>query len=307
MRVLITGASGMIGSAVADALLARGNEVVGLSRDPAKARSTNPTVTWHPWEPATERPPAEALAGIDTVVNLIGAEINQRLTPEAKRQIRDSRVRATKNLVDAMTAAPDGPKVLLSQSAVGYYGDRGEAMIDESTPPRDDSFLSKLVIEWEVTAQEAAKAGIRVVITRTGLVLDPEGGLLKQLLLPFKLGVGGPLAGGHWYMPWIHRDDEVGLILWAIENASVDGVLNACAPNPVTNREFSKDLGKVLRRPSFAPVPKLALRVLRGEELAETILGSLRVVPRRALDLGYEFRWPDLEPALRDLLRKPGP
>jgi uncharacterized protein (TIGR01777 family) len=302
MRVLITGASGMIGSAVADALLARGNEVVGLSRDPAKARSTNPTATWHEWDPSSERPPAQAFAEVDAVVNLIGEEINQRLTAEAKRKIRDSRVRATKNLVDGMIAA-GGPKVLVSQSAVGFYGNRGEAMIDESTPGGEAGFLPELVVEWEAAAQEAAKANIRVVTTRTGLVLDPDGGLLKQLLPPFKLGVGGPLAGGGWYMPWIHRDDEVGLILWAVERDDISGVLNLSAPNPMTNRDFSKTLGKVLRRPSAIPAPRLALRVMRGEELTEHVLASLRVVPRRALDLGYEFRWPDLEPALRDLLR----
>jgi uncharacterized protein (TIGR01777 family) len=301
MRVLITGASGLIGSSVADALLARGSEVVGLSRDPARARSTNPRVTWYPWEPTTERPPADAFTEVDAVVNLIGEEINQRLTEDAKRRIRDSRVRATKNLVDGLIAS-GGPRVLVSQSAVGYYGDHGEAMIDESAHGGDAGFLSELVAEWEAAAQEAAKGGIRVAITRTGLLLDPEGGLLKQLLLPFKLGVGGPLAGGRWYMPWIHRDDAIGLFLWAIENERVDGVLNACAPNPVTNREFSKALGKVLRRPSFTPAPKLALRAMRGDELTETIVGSLRVIPRRALDLGYEFRWPELEPALRDLL-----
>ena len=218
-------------------------------------------------------------------------------------------MRATKNLVDGMTAAPDGPKVLVSQSAVGYYGDRGEAMIDESTPPREDSFLSKLVSRVGGRRAGGAKQPeIRVVITRTGLVLDPEGGLLKQLLLPFKLGVGGPLAGGDWYMPWIHRDDEVGLFLWAIENASVDGGAERAAPEPGDEpRVLEGRSARCCAGPSFAPAPKLALRALRGAELADAILRSLRVVPRRALDLGYEFRWPELEPALRDLLRKPSP
>ena len=291
----------MIGSAVADALLARGNEVVGLTRDPERARSGNRTVTWHPWEAATERPPDAALAGVDAVINLIGEEVNQRLTAEAKQRIRDSRIRATKNLVDGMTAAADGPRVLVSQSAVGYYGDRGEAMVDESTPP-GEGFLAEIPVEWENAAREAEQSGIRVAIFRTGLVLDPEGGLLKQLLLPFKLGVGGPLAGGDWYMPWIHRDDEAALLIWGAENPQATGDFNASAPNPVTNREFSKALGKVLRRPSIAPAPKFVISALRGSELADAITDSHRVVPRRALDLGFEFRWPDLEPALRDLL-----
>ncbi len=291
----------MIGSAVADALLARGNEVVGLTRDPERARSRNRTVTWHPWEAATERPPDAALAGADAVINLIGEEINQRLTPQAKQRIRDSRIRATKNLVDGMTAAAEGPRVLVSQSAVGYYGDRGEAMVDESTPP-GEGFLAEIPVEWENAAREAEQSGIRVAIFRTGLVLDPQGGLLKQLLLPFKLGVGGPIAGGSWYMPWIHRDDEAALLTWGAENPQASGDFNASAPNPVTNKEFSKALGRVLHRPSFAPAPKFAIAALRGSELADAITDSHRVVPRRALDLGFEFRWPDLEPALRDLL-----
>jgi uncharacterized protein (TIGR01777 family) len=307
VRALVTGASGTLGAALCDALLARGEEVVGLSRDPDGARDTNPTVTWHRWNPAEERPPAEALEEVDVVVNLVGEEINQRLTEDAKQRIRDSRVRATKNLVDAVAAARGesrngGPAVLVSQAAIGYYDDHGDAMIDEDAPP-GDSFLSQLVVDWENEAREAEKAGIRVAILRSAPVLDPDSGLLKQLGLPFKLGLGGPLAGGDQYMAWIHRDDEVGLFLWALENDSVSGTLNATAPNPVTNREFSRTLGRVLHRPALMPAPRFAISALRGEELTEAITASMRVVPRRALDLGYEFRWPELEPALRNLLR----
>ena len=303
MRVLVTGASGLIGSAVCDTLLARGDEVAGLSREPARARNTNPTVAWHAWNPVHERPPEAAFEGVDAVVNLIGESIDQRLTPAAKQRIRDSRVRATKNLVDGMLAAPATPGVLVSQCAVGYYGDRGEAMVDESTPPAED-WTGQLCFDWENAALAAADSGIRVAVLRSAPVLDPDGGLLKQLLLPFKLGVGGPLAGGRQYMPWIHRDDDVGLILWALERAEVEGPLNAAAPGAVTNREFSKVLGKVLGRPAVMPVPRLALVALRGEELADQVLGSIRVVPRRALDLGYTFRFAELERALRDLLRR---
>lgn len=301
MRVLITGASGLIGSAVGDALLARGDEVVGLSRDPARARGTNPTVSWHPWDPASERPPAAAFAGVDAVINLAGEEINQRLTEEAKIRIRDSRVRATKNLVDGMLAATSTPRTLVSGSAIGYYGDRGEAVLDESAPAAE-GFLPQIVVDWENEARAAGKGSVRVVVLRTGLVLDPGGGLLGQLLLPFRLGAGGPLAGGKQYMPWIHRDDEVGLILWALDRESVDGVINATAPNPVTNRDFSKALGRALHRPSFLPTPRFAVVALRGEELTEQIVGSYRVIPRRALDLGYEFRFTEVDSALRDLL-----
>jgi uncharacterized protein len=301
MRVLVTGATGMIGSAVCDALLARGEEVAGLSRDPQKARQTNPTVSWHAWDPANERPPEAAFEGVDAVVNLIGEEVNQRLTDAAKERIRESRVRATKNLVDGLLATSPVPATLVSQAAIGIYGDRGEAMVDESTPPAD-GFLPQVVVDWENEARRAEGSGVRVAIFRTGLVLDPDGGLLKQLGLPFKLGVGGPLAGGDFYMPWIHRDDEVGLILWALDNPEVSGTLNATAPNPVTNREFSKALGKALHRPSFMPVPRLALTAMRGEELTEQIVGSYRVIPRRATDLGYVFRFDRVDAALADLV-----
>jgi uncharacterized protein len=301
VRVLVTGASGLIGSAVGDALLARGDEVAGLSRDPARGRTSNPTISWHAWDPVHERPPEAAFEGVDAVVNLIGENINQRLTPAAKQRIRDSRVRATKNLVDGMLAAVATPGVLVSQCAVGYYGERGEAMVDESTPPGED-WTARLCREWQDEALAAAGSGVRVAVLRSAPVLDPDGGLLKQLLLPFRLGVGGPLAGGHQYMPWIHRDDQAGLVLWALDNNAVEGALNAGAPNPVTNREFSKRLGKVLGRPAVMPVPRLVVVAMRGEELTDQVLASIRVIPRRALDLGYRFRFGELEPALRDLL-----
>jgi uncharacterized protein (TIGR01777 family) len=305
MRVLVTGASGLIGSAVCDALLARGEEVVGLSRDPARVRGTNPTVNWHRWEAASERPPEAAFEGVDSVINLIGEEINQRLTEQAKERIRDSRVRATKNLVDGIAAARNGgggPATLVSQAAVGIYGDHGDAIIDESTGTGSE-WISRLVVDWEQAARAAEDAGVSVAIIRTGLYLDPEGGLLKQLLPIFKLGAGGPLSSGRQYMPWIHRDDSVALLLWAAANPEVSGTLNASAPNPVTNREFSKTLGRVLQRPALFPAPRFAVAAMRGGELTDAILSSLRVVPRRALDLGYEFRFTELEPALRDLLR----
>ena len=303
MRVLVTGASGMIGSALGGALLARGDEVVGLTRNPDRARGENPSVDWHPWNPAEERPPAAAFEGVDGVINLIGENINQRLTDAAKRRVSDSRVRATKNLVDGMLAAEPVPPVLVSQCAVGYYGDRGEEVVDESTPHAND-WVGQMCADWQDAALAAAESGVRVTVLRSGLVLDPAGGLLKQLLLPFKLGVGGPLAGGRQYMPWIHRADEVGVILWALEEERTAGPLNSTSPNPVTNKEFSKTLGRVLHRPSIAPVPRLALVAARGEELTEQIMASLRVVPSRALELGYQFRFTELEPALRDLLAR---
>jgi uncharacterized protein len=301
MRVLVTGASGFLGSAVCDALLARGDETVGLTRDPERARQGNPTVTWHAWNPAAERPPGRALEGVDGVVNLVGEPIDQRWTETAKQRIRESRERSTKNLVDAISAADPRPTTLVSQSAVGYYGDRGEAVVDESNGP-GSTFDAEVCVAWEAAAREAEKVGVRVVVLRSGLVLDPEHGLLKQLLLPFKLGVGGPLAGGGQYMPWIHVGDEVRLLLWALDTDRASGTYNATAPNPVTNREFSKALGRVLGRPAVVPVPKLALKARFGGELGEVAAGGQRTVPRRALDAGFEFRHPELEPALSDLL-----
>ena len=301
MRVLITGATGAIGSALADSLLARGDEVVGLTRDPAKARPQNPTVSWHSWQATTERPPAEALENVDAVVNLIGEEINQRLTDDAKRRIRESRITASHNLIQGLEAADAKPKVFVGASAIGFYGDRGEAMLDEESEP-GEGFMAEIPIEWEAEQRDAERLGMRVVLVRTGLVLAADSGLLKQLLPPFKMGVGGPLGSGDQYMSWIHIDDEVGLILWALDDDRVNGVINATAPDPVTNREFSKSLGKALGRPAIFPTPKAAVALLRGGELADLVTGSARVVPRRAQDLGYSFRYPDLDPALSDLL-----
>ncbi len=201
-----------------------------------------------------------------------------------------------------MSAARRTPKVLVSQSAVGYYGDRGDAILDEEAPP-GESWDAKLCVEWEAAGREAEDAGVRVVITRTGLVLDKRGGLLKSLLTPFRLGVGGPIAGGAQYMPWIEIDDEIRLILWALDDERVTGPINATGPAPATNRELSKALGTVLRRPAVFPVPKLALTIMRGSELAETATGGQRAVPRRALDLGFEFRYAGVEDALRAALR----
>ena len=302
MRVLVTGATGLIGSDLCDALLARGDEVVGLTRDPDRARSTNPTITWHAWRPTTETPPPAALEGIDGVVNLIGEEINQRLTDEAKVRIRESRILGTRNLLQGVEASPTEPSVFVGQSAIGYYGDRGAQVVDEETGP-GEGFAAELPIDWEAAERQAEGIFDRVVIFRTGLVLSKNGGLLKQLLLPFKLGVGGPIAGGDQYMSWVHIEDVVGLFLWALDDHRVWGVVNGTAPNPVTNRELSKALGRALHRPAFMPVPKFAVAALRGGELADTVAGGARVIPRRALDLGYEFRHTDIDEAMRSALR----
>ncbi|CAN5581094.1 TIGR01777 family oxidoreductase [soil metagenome] len=302
MRVLVTGATGSIGSALCDALLANGDEVVGLTRDAEKARPGNPTVTWFEWQPTTERPPPEAFDHVDAVVNLVGEDINQRLTEEAKQRIADSRVGAAHNLIQGIEALESPPSIFIAQSAIGYYGDRGAKMLDEESRA-GDGFGAELPVEWEAAQREVERTVDRLVILRTGLVLDRDHGLLKQLLPPFKLGVGGPLAGGEQFMSWIHLDDEVGLILWALGSDTATGVINATAPNPVSNKEFSKALGEAVGRPAVMPAPKLAVAALRGRELAEMVTGSTRVIPRRALDLGYEFQHSEVREALADAVK----
>jgi uncharacterized protein len=300
VKVLVTGASGFIGAALCDALLVRGDTVVGLTRDPKRARGTNPSVSWHAWEPTLERPPEAAFDGVDGVIHLLGEKINQRWTPEAKERIVESRRTGTHNLVGTVSALQRKPKALVSQSAIGFYGDRGEAIVDESTEP-GKGFDAEVVREWEKAAHEIDGSGVRLAIVRTGHVLDPRGGFLGPQLRPFKLGVGGPLAGGNQYVSWIHIADEVGILLWALENEKVSGVVNATAPNPVTNKVFSKALGKALGRPAVVPVPGLTVDLMYGREFGKVLRGGQRVMPRRALDLGYQFRHPELDEALGDL------
>jgi len=297
MKVLLTGAGGVIGSALSEALLARGDQVVGLSRDPERAGGR---IAWHAWQPARERPPEEAFDGVDAVVNLVGEPLNQRWTEAAKTRIRASRITATRNLVAAMLAAPRTPGVLVSQSAVGYYGDRGEQIIDESMPA-GESFDARVCVDWEAAAGEVGDAA-RLVVLRSAPVLTTAGGLLAELLPPFRLGLGGPIAGGRNYMPWIGLADEVGMMLWALDTKAVTGAYNATSPEPVTNREFSKALGRAVHRPAAVPVPKLAIRLRLGGELADAATASQRVLPRRARDGGYAFRTPELDAALREAL-----
>ncbi|HEY5053570.1 MAG TPA: TIGR01777 family oxidoreductase [Solirubrobacterales bacterium] len=301
MKILVTGASGFIGSAVCGALLARGDAVVGLTRDPKRARESSRAVTWHAWEPTLERPPAQAFDGVDGVINLLGEKINQRWTDESKRRIMESRRTGTHNLIGTIASLEKKPEVLVNQSAIGFYGDRGITVVDESSDS-GRGFDAEVVREWEKAAREVESAGVRLVIVRTGHVLDHSGGLLGQLLPPFKLGAGGPIAGGDQYMSWIHIDDEVGILLWALDNEKISGIVNSTAPNPATNRDFSKAIGHALHRPALVPVPGFALSLMFGSEFAQVLKGGQRVMPRRALDLGYKFRHPELDEALADLL-----
>ena len=294
MRVTVTGATGMIGRALVGELVQRGDEVTALSRDPASAGLDVETLGWP--DPKKERPPAGALHGRDAVVHLLGENLAQRWSDEAKREIRDSRVLATRNLVAALLDLPEAerPRTLVSQSAVGWYGPRGSERIDEDQPAADD-FLAGVVRDSEAEAQKAE--GMRVVLTRTGVVLSPHGGALAKMLPFFKLGIGGPVAGGEQYVPWVHMDDVIGAMVFCLAE-QCSGPVNVTAPEPATNKELSKTLGRVLRRPAFAPVPALAVKALYGE-MATIVTTGQRAVPGRLMEMGYQIRRPDLEDALR--------
>jgi uncharacterized protein (TIGR01777 family) len=301
-KVVVTGASGLVGSALCNALLDLGDQVVGLSRSPEKSAQAQPAVKWYGWESTRERPPAEALAGADAVIHLAGEPINQRWNDDVKDRIARSRIKSTKNMAEAISTSDDPPSVFLSGSAIGYYGDRGDDLLYEDAEPGDD-FLAGVVVEWEAAADTVTGVDTRVAKIRTGHVLDPNGGLLGELLTPFKLGVGGPIASGKQYMSWIHRDDEVGILLWALENEAAVGPINATAPNPVTNKEFAKRLGKAISRPAFMPIPGFALDIVRGPEFGSVLREGQRVYPRIVTDNGYEFKQPELAGALANLLR----
>jgi uncharacterized protein len=288
MRVAVTGATGTIGRALVAALTARGDEVTELSR------STN----WP--QPKATPAPLDALRGRDAVVHLLGEQIAQRWSEDAKREIRDSRILSTRNLVKALGELPEDerPEVLISQSGVGWYGHRGDERLDESAPAGDD-FLAQLSADWEAEARRAEELGVRVVINRTGMVLSESGALAKMLPF-FKAGVGGPVAGGKQYVSWVHLDDEVGAILFELDTEAASGPVNLTAPEPLTNREFSKALGRALGRPAFAPVPALAVKALYGE-MASIVITGQRAIPGKLTELGYRFRQPELEAALRDI------
>ena len=299
MKVTVTGATGLIGTALVGALRARGDEVTVLSRDPGRA-GRELGVEAVAWDALAEPAPSAALSGRDGVVHLAGEPVAQRWTESAKRSIRASRDLGTANLVAGIAASEPRPRVLVSSSAVGYYGKHGAEIINESSPAGDD-FLAEVCVEWERRARGAEELGLRVVVVRTGVVLDADGGALKTMLPPFRAGVGGPVAGGRQYMPWIALDDIVGIYLAALDGEGWSGPVNGTAPEPVTNAEFSKALGRALKRPAVLPVPALAIRALYGE-MAEIVTEGQRAVPARTLELGYSFRRPELDAALRSAL-----
>ena len=299
LRVFLTGATGLIGRALASSLAADGHEVVALSRGDAPAGMPAGT-RMVKGDPAVAGPWQEELARCGACVNLAGEPVaGGRWTEERRKRIRDSRVLSTRNVASVL--ATGGPAVLVNGSAIGYYGPRGDEVIDESFPAGND-FLGHVALEWEEATRPAAKRA-RVVLVRTGIVLSTDGGALPKLVLPFKMLAGGPIGDGGFWQSWIHVADQVGILRLALENPAAQGPVNATAPDPVRNRDLARALGRVLRRPSLLVAPAFAVRAVLGE-MAEVVLASQRVVPRQALALGYRFRWPSLEPALRDLLRE---
>jgi uncharacterized protein len=302
MNVIVTGATGLIGTKLVQTLRARGDAVAVLSRSPEKAQARL-GVEAFTWDPMAGPAPAETLRGRDAVVHLAGEPVAQRWNDRSRRAILESRETGTRNLVAGIgaLAADERPGVLVSSSAVGYYGKHGDEPVPESAPPGDD-FLAGVCVAWEREADAAAELGLRVVKIRTGVVLDKTGGALKTMLPPFKLGAGGPVAGGRQYLPWIHVDDLVGLYLRALDDGSWSGAYNGAAPEPVTNKDFSKALGRALHRPAIAPVPALAIRLLYGD-MAEIVTEGQRAVPERAAEGGFTWRYADLDAALADALK----
>jgi len=304
MRVTLTGATGRIGRSLVEALTGRGDDATVLTRDPDGARAKLPAgVEAVRWDPKAGPAPAEALSGRDAVVHLAGEDVGQRWSGKVKQEILDSREQGTRNLVAGIAAAEPRPRVLVSASAAGYYGPHGDEPVDERAPAGDD-FLADVCVRWEREAGAAEALGLRVVTMRTGIVLDAEGGALSKMLPPFRLGAGGPVAGGKQYMPWIHLDDVVGLYLRAIDDERWSGPVNVSAPHPVTNKAFSKALGRALKRPAVSPVPAFALKALYGE-MSMIVLNGVNMVPARATgELGYTFAHPELDEALSSTLAR---
>jgi uncharacterized protein (TIGR01777 family) len=299
MRVLITGASGLIGSALVPRLEAGGHAIARLVR--SRERTGDGAYFWDPESGVLDE---AALKGVDAVVHLAGETVAGRWTSEKKRRIHDSRILGTRLLSEAIASADSPPTVFVCASAVGIYGDRGDEELTEASP-RGGGFLADVVDEWEAATKRAAQAGARVVNVRSGVVLSRESGALASQLLPFRLGLGGPLGGGRQFTSWISIEDEAAAIEHVLSTGELNGPVNLVAPNPVTNREFAKTLGRALHRPAVLPTPVLPLRLAFGAQFVEEVLlASARVVPARLLESGYRFQFPELELALSEQLRR---
>jgi uncharacterized protein len=305
MRVIITGGTGLIGSTLANDLLRDGHEVVILSRSPDKKRKNTPEgARLVEWDGKTANGWWQEAEGVDAIINLAGENISSgRWTENRKKRILESRVNAGKAVVEAVERVERKPAVVIQSSGVNYYGPKsGEKQVIEKTPPGKD-FLANVCIEWEMSTVGVEKYGVRRPVIRQGVVLAGEDGALPKMALPFKLFVGGPVGSGRQWLAWTHITDNVRAIRFLIENGRANGPFNLCSPNPVTNRRFSKALGKVLRRPSFIPVPAFVLKLIFGE-MATVLLEGQRAIPKKLQDLGFKFKFPELEPALRDIYSK---
>jgi uncharacterized protein len=307
MRVFLTGGTGLVGTPLVKRLVNRGDEVLVLTRRSAAARDLfGPGVTAVEGDPVQSGDWMDKVAGCDGVISLVGENLfSHRWNAAFKQLLVDSRVKSTHNVAQALMKSPrraDGsPKVLVSASAIGIYGPHGDEELTEDSPPGSD-FLSDLCMQWEKAARTVESAGIRCAMVRVGVVLDKKGGALAKLLTPFKLGAGGPVGSGKQWMSWIHHDDLGSVFLLALDNAEASGPLNGTAPNPATNRDFSKALGRALHRPAFLPTPAFALRLALGE-VADVVTNGQRVLPKRPLALGMRFQFPTLDAALADVLR----
>lgn len=299
MKALVTGGSGFVGPRLLRLL----DRPLVLSRNPERAQRSIGHLAGRivRWDPEDGPPPPEVFAGIDAVFHLAGESVAEgRWTAAQKARIRDSRVIGTRHLVQGIAQASSRPAVLVSASAVGYYGDRGDEELTEAATPAHD-FLADVCVAWEDEALAAERSGVRVVTARTGIVLGAGGGALGKMLTPFKLGAGGPLGHGRQWMPWIHVADLARLYVHAADTATIRGAMNAVAPHPVRNSEFTKALGRQLHRPAFMPAPYIGLRLLFGE-FAKVLFASQRVMPRVALDSGFTFQYPEIAAALREIL-----
>lgn len=297
MDITVTGATGLLGTRLARELLAAGHSLHVLGR--RRPSGLPSSVRFSEWVASEDEPPPESIAKADAIVHLAGEPVAQRWTTEVKQRIRTSRVDGTRHLVNALTSQSRRPQVLVSASAIGFYGSRGDEILTETARPGDD-FLARVALDWERAAEMAESLGIRVVRLRFGMVLG-HGGALAKMLPPFRLGLGGRLSSGKQWVSWIHIEDAIRVILFALDNAAVQGAINATAPNPVTNADFTKELAAALHRPAIFPVPRLVLRMMFGE-MADVVLASQRVVPKAALAAGFRFRHAELRPALARLL-----
>ena len=300
MHVLVTGSSGLIGSALTAALRKSAHSATCLLRPSTKV-SDDFKFGKVAWDPDKNYIDWESIHRVDAVVHLAGENIARRWTPEQKAKVRDSRVAGTRLLCETIVKLPQPPRVLVAASAIGYYGNRGDEILTEASPP-GAGFLADTCRAWEAATEPAEKKGIRVVYLRIGVVLSPAGGALAKMLTPFKLGLGGKIGSGNQFMSWIAIDDVAGVILHALSSDGLRGAVNAVAPNAVTNLEFTKILGRVLSRPTIFPMPAFAARAAFGEMADELLLASTRVQPARLLAGGYTFLYPQLEGALRHLL-----